>query len=100
MLSVLSVGCILNHVLLSTEVDAFKEVARVATHSILAACGMEHPRPGSSSTPGNMCSHLNDIQQHQKSSLMSSSCRECFYVFVKDVVDSVLLQKKRTSTDP
>lgn len=81
------------------EVDAFKEVARVATHSILAVCGMEHPRPGSSSTPGIMCSHLNDIQQHQKCSLMSS-CRECFYVFVKDVVDSVLLQKKRTSRDP
>lgn len=76
------------------EVDAFKEVARFATHSILAACGLEHPRPGFSSIPGNTCSH--DIRQHQKSSLMSSSCRECFYVFVKDVVSSVVLQNKRT----
>ncbi|KAK4426925.1 hypothetical protein Salat_1461300 [Sesamum alatum] len=33
------------------EVDAFKEVARLATHSILAACGLEHPKAGSSSIP-------------------------------------------------
>ncbi|KAH6801057.1 hypothetical protein C2S52_001521 [Perilla frutescens var. hirtella] len=83
------------------DVDAFKEVARLATHSILAACGLEHPRPGSSSIPGNnICSHPNDIRQHQKSSLMPSSCRECFYAFVKDVVNSAVLQNKRTQKKP
>ncbi|KAL2462059.1 Uncharacterized protein Adt_45479 [Abeliophyllum distichum] len=46
------------------EVDAYKEVARLATHSILAACGFEQPR-------------------------------KCFYVFVKDVVSTILLQKKK-----
>ncbi|KAI3463844.1 hypothetical protein Pfo_020507 [Paulownia fortunei] len=78
------------------EVDAFKEVARLATHSILGACGLEHPKPGSCSVPGFICSHPDEVRQLQKSSLMPNSCRECFYVFVKDMVNAVMLQKKRT----
>ncbi|XP_011078696.1 uncharacterized protein LOC105162393 [Sesamum indicum] len=77
------------------EVDAFKEVARLATHSILAACGLEHPKAGSCSIPGIICSHPTEVRQLQKFSLMPNSCRECFYVFVKDVVNTVLLQKKQ-----
>ncbi|KAL2234888.1 UNVERIFIED_CONTAM: PHD and RING finger domain-containing protein [Sesamum indicum] len=79
----------------SPEVDAFKEVARLATHSILAACGLEHPKAGSCSIPGIICSHPTEVRQLQKFSLMPNSCRECFYVFVKDVVNTVLLQKKQ-----
>lgn len=94
-ISVLWAGCIINQLCLSTDVDAFKEIARLSTHSILAVCGLEHPRPGLSSIPGITCSHHNNIKQHQKSSLMPSSCRECFYVYVKDVVNSVMLQKKK-----
>ncbi|XP_057791625.1 uncharacterized protein LOC131008673 [Salvia miltiorrhiza] len=78
-------------------VDAFKDIARLSTHSILAGCGLEHPRPGLPLIPGIVCSHHNNIGigQHQKSSLMPCSCRECFYVYVKDVVNSVVLQKKK-----
>ncbi|KAL1531654.1 hypothetical protein AAHA92_31771 [Salvia divinorum] len=76
------------------DVDAFKEIARLSTHSILAACGLEHPRPGLPSIPGIVCSHLSSVGQHQKSSLMPRSCRECFYAFVKEVVNRVVLQKK------
>ncbi|KAL0380645.1 UNVERIFIED_CONTAM: PHD and RING finger domain-containing protein 1 [Sesamum angustifolium] len=77
------------------EVDAFKEVAWLATHSILASCGLEHPKSGTCSIPGIICSHPNEVRQLQKFSLMPNSCRECFYVFVKDVVNTVLLQKKQ-----
>ncbi|KAK4383336.1 PHD and RING finger domain-containing protein 1 [Sesamum angolense] len=77
------------------EVDAFKEVAWLATHSILASCGLEHPKSGTCSIPGIICSHPNEVRQLQKFSLMPNSCRECFYVFVKDVVNMVLLQKKQ-----
>lgn len=74
--------------------DAFKEIARLATHYILAACGLEDPRPRLCSVPGtNVCTHPDHTQ---KNSLMPSSCRECFYVFIKDVVNSAILQKKRT----
>ncbi|PIN06278.1 hypothetical protein CDL12_21167 [Handroanthus impetiginosus] len=76
------------------EVDAFKEVARLATHIILAACGLEHPKqPGPCTLSGMICSHSREVQ---RSSLMPNSCRECFYVFVKNIVDTVILQKKRT----
>ncbi|XP_042031963.1 uncharacterized protein LOC121778645 [Salvia splendens] len=83
------------------DVDAFKEIAKLSTHSILAACGLEHPRPGLPSIPGIVCSHLSSVEQNQKSSLMPCSCRECFYAFVKDVVNCVVLQKKeRTHKNP
>ncbi|KAK6153501.1 hypothetical protein DH2020_013140 [Rehmannia glutinosa] len=75
------------------EIDAFKEVARLATHSILGACGLEHPKPGSCSIPDFICSHSDQVS---KSSPMPNACRECFYVFVKDMINTVMLHKKRT----
>uniref|UniRef100_A0A5B7B7E7 Putative autophagy-related protein 36 n=1 Tax=Davidia involucrata TaxID=16924 RepID=A0A5B7B7E7_DAVIN len=74
-------------------VDAFKEVARLATHSILAACGLEHPKPGVHSFPSSVCSHTNEVQRLRMSTLMPSSCRECFYAFVKDVVNIIMFEK-------
>ncbi|KAG8387948.1 hypothetical protein BUALT_Bualt02G0074300 [Buddleja alternifolia] len=78
------------------EADSFKEVARLATHSILAACGMEHPKTVYCSFPGFVCSHPSEVRQLQKSGLMPNCCRECFYVFVKDTVNTVMLLKKKT----
>ncbi|GFZ07670.1 RING/U-box protein [Actinidia rufa] len=46
-------------------VDAFKQIARLATHSILAACGLEHPKPGVRSFPSFVCCHANQAQQLQ-----------------------------------
>ncbi|KAL7153040.1 hypothetical protein ABFS83_04G138500 [Erythranthe nasuta] len=80
-------------------VDAFKEVARQATHSILAACGLEQPKPGSCSIQGFLCSHPNENGQLHKSSLMPNSCRECFYVFVKDMVNTVVMFHKTRSRE-
>lgn len=84
-----------NYLWVSTGVDAFKEVARLATHSILAACGLEHPKPGFCSVPGFICSHTKKVGLFQiSSSLMPNSCRECFDVFVKEMVNIVMLQRK------
>lgn len=77
------------------EVDAYKEVARLATHSILAACGLEQPKPEFCSLAGSICSHPDEVRQCQRSTLMPNSCRKCFYEFVKDVVSATLLQKKK-----
>ncbi|KAK2663465.1 hypothetical protein Ddye_002039 [Dipteronia dyeriana] len=76
------------------EFDKFKEVARLATHTILAACGLEHRESGIRTIPISVvCSHAEDIEQIHKSTLLPGSCRECFYVFVKDVVQSIMLEE-------
>ncbi|XP_056172821.1 uncharacterized protein LOC130139591 [Syzygium oleosum] len=71
-------------------VDAFKEIARAATHTILAACGLEWPK---SVIPSSVCCHTDDVQRLHKSTLMPNSCRECFYAYVKTIVDTLLLEK-------
>ncbi|XP_021909187.1 uncharacterized protein LOC110823171 isoform X2 [Carica papaya] len=89
----------LNLKLLSGEkrlgVETFKEVAWLATHTILAACGLEHPKPRirNSRSPSPICSHTDQIHQLHRSTLMPNSCRGCFYVFVKDVVSSFMIGK-------
>lgn len=81
----------------STTVDTagyatFKEIARLATHTILAACGLEHKEKyGLYSLPSFVCSHL-DLSE-TKSNMVPESCQECFYSFVKNVVDSIMLEK-------
>lgn len=74
-------------------VDAFKEIARLATHTILAACGLEHRKSGVHFFPRSVCSHMEHTQQLHKSTLMPNSCRECFCTFVKDVVESIMFEK-------
>ncbi|KAJ4959888.1 hypothetical protein NE237_019798 [Protea cynaroides] len=74
-------------------VDGFKEVARQATHTILAACGLKHTKPIARCFPNPTCGHASHGQQIRMSKLMPSSCRECFYVFVKDVVNSIIDEK-------
>ncbi|XP_050255932.1 uncharacterized protein LOC126701670 [Quercus robur] len=74
-------------------VDAFKEIARLATHTILAACGLEHRKSEVHFFPRSVCSHMEHIQQLHKSTLMPNSCRECFCTFVKDVVESIMFEK-------
>lgn len=76
------------------EYDAFKKVARLATHTILASCGFEHPKSGIHFHPSStVCSHGERIKQLCKSTLMPDSCRECFYAFVKDVIRSIMFEK-------
>nr|XP_043616287.1 uncharacterized protein LOC122588230 [Erigeron canadensis] len=72
------------------EVDVFKEVARHATHSIMAACGIEQPRARFRSFERVVCSH-NEKQKQPSFNLMPTSCRECFLGFVNDVVTTIAL---------
>ena len=76
--------------------DAFKDIARVSTHTILAACGFEH-RKIVRAFPTLLCDHSDQTQQLSRSTLMASSCRECFYRFVKNVVNSIMLEKLDSS---
>ncbi|KAJ3694772.1 hypothetical protein LUZ60_000149 [Juncus effusus] len=66
--------------------DRFKEVARVSTHLILAACGFNHSPLAARNFPKLLCYHNNVI----RSNLMPNSCKECFYSFVYEVVKSVI----------
>lgn len=76
------------------EVDTFKKVARLATHSILAACGLEHKTPGISSLPECACVHSEEDKELRRSTLIPKSCRECFFLFVKSVVNTILLDNR------
>ncbi|KAG5530695.1 hypothetical protein RHGRI_025616 [Rhododendron griersonianum] len=61
-------------------VDAFKEIARLSTHSTLAACGLERPKPGVCSFQSSVCCHSNQVEVQQlrrMSTVRPSSCREC-----------------------
>ncbi|KAK3006400.1 hypothetical protein RJ639_016638 [Escallonia herrerae] len=86
-------GCALDLHASIIEVDAFKEIARLATHSILAACGLERLKPGVPSFQCSVCCHVDGIQQVRRSTMMRGSCRECFFVFVKDVVNAIMNEK-------
>ncbi|KAI3766970.1 hypothetical protein L2E82_17051 [Cichorium intybus] len=74
------------------EVDVFKEVARHATHSIMASCGIEQPNPRFRSFERLICDH-NQTKKRPISTLMPTCCRECFFNFVKDVVTAIAFDK-------
>ncbi|CAI9113384.1 OLC1v1013976C1 [Oldenlandia corymbosa var. corymbosa] len=75
------------------EIAVYKQIAWSATHSILVACGLEYPKTGIRQFSSSICCHKESDLQFQRSTLMPSSCRECFYVFVKDVVNTIMLEK-------
>ncbi|XP_031120117.1 uncharacterized protein LOC116023266 isoform X1 [Ipomoea triloba] len=75
------------------EAEKFKEIARLSTHSILAACGLEKRRSGIPAFPNSICFHVNEASEIRRSTLMPNSCRECFFLFVKDVVSSIMLER-------
>ncbi|OIW18539.1 hypothetical protein TanjilG_13291 [Lupinus angustifolius] len=74
------------------DVDTFKAVARKATHTILAACTSELQNSDVYST-SLVCSHTEQTQQFQKSTLISNYCQQCFHHFVNNVVKSTMLEK-------
>ncbi|XP_074278067.1 uncharacterized protein LOC141601665 isoform X2 [Silene latifolia] len=77
------------------ESETFKEIARLSTHTILASCGLAH-RDIVRSIPTLVCHHVNQVQHLPRSALLPHSCRDCFYTFVKDVVNSILSEKTIT----
>ncbi|KAJ6854327.1 PHD and RING finger domain-containing protein-like [Iris pallida] len=76
----------------SLDANKFKEVARLATHTILAACGLENSM-SIRLTASPICKHSEQVRELRKSNLMPNCCRECFFSYVKDVVNSILLEK-------
>ncbi|KAI3991828.1 hypothetical protein MKX01_038226 [Papaver californicum] len=76
--------------------NEFKKIAKVSTHTILAACGLEHSNSSVHRTyPHLACSHTGSQSRQQQLHMldpMHSSCTECFHGFVKDV-NSILTEK-------
>lgn len=88
--------------MLTTGAARFKEVARIATHSILAACGLEHSKSSARSftSSSSICRHSEQIKQLRQSKLMPNSCQKCFYTFVHNVVNSVMIEKHLVQSPP
>ncbi|KAJ8772037.1 hypothetical protein K2173_027214 [Erythroxylum novogranatense] len=68
----------------------FKDIARSSTHTILAACGLEHRRSEVHTVPlPPPCSHRDAVSIGELS-LMKGFCSSCFDSFVRDVVKRIL----------
>ncbi|XP_062116833.1 uncharacterized protein LOC133830781 [Humulus lupulus] len=78
------------------EVNAFKEIARLATHTILAACGLEYKKKyGFYSFSSFVCPHTELSEKLPQSNIMADSCQECFNSSVMNVVSFIMLQKAK-----
>ncbi|KAE9593708.1 hypothetical protein Lal_00036504 [Lupinus albus] len=78
----------------SRDVDVgysiFKDIARSSTHTILAACGLEHKRSEVCTVPPPcICPHI-ELMGGGEKSLIQGCCSSCFDSFVGDVVKRVL----------
>ncbi|GAV66372.1 PHD domain-containing protein/zf-RING_2 domain-containing protein [Cephalotus follicularis] len=70
--------------------STFKDIARSSTHTILAACGLEHRWSEVHTVPPPpMCTHVERVVAGQ-TSLMKGFCTCCFDSFVRDVVKRIL----------
>ncbi|KAJ1703762.1 hypothetical protein LUZ63_003541 [Rhynchospora breviuscula] len=70
--------------------NRYKEIARISTHTILAACGMEHSESVARPFSRVSCNHPGEIE----SSLLPGSCQKCFRTFLEEIVESVFMEKK------
>lgn len=69
--------------------STFKDIARNATHTILAACGLQYQ--GSNAylvQPPSLCDHVDEIASGEIS-LMKGYCSSCFDSFVMYVVREI-----------
>ncbi|CAL0302315.1 unnamed protein product [Lupinus luteus] len=78
----------------SRDVDVgysiFKDIARSSTHTILAACGLEHKKSEVCTVPPPcICPHI-ELMGGGEKSLIQGCCSSCFDSFVGDVVKRVL----------
>ncbi|KAL5199551.1 hypothetical protein ABZP36_020754 [Zizania latifolia] len=77
--------------------DTFKEVARAATHTVLASCGLEHSQSLALALSRPVCKHTDRIEPLQSPAL-TKFCRECLCNFVKEVIGSLLSERKMDQT--
>ncbi|XP_068664215.1 uncharacterized protein [Aristolochia californica] len=81
------------------ESATFKEIARYSTHSILAACGIEHnENMVVHVNPPNSCFHPVEEGDRMKN-LTIGCCSYCFDNFVKDVVLRLTKMKLQESSE-
>ncbi|CAN6214245.1 unnamed protein product [Urochloa humidicola] len=69
--------------------ETFKEVARTATHTVLAACGFEHSPLQSLAFSRPVCKHRPKVKP-TKSSAITDSCKECLRSSVKEAISLAL----------
>ncbi|XP_061371941.1 uncharacterized protein LOC133314476 [Gastrolobium bilobum] len=79
---------------LSRDIDlgytTFKDIARSSTHTILAACGLEHKKSEVCTVPPpSVCPHT-ELMASGQTSLIKGCCSSCFDSFVGDVVKRIL----------
>ncbi|KAJ3708241.1 hypothetical protein LUZ61_011946 [Rhynchospora tenuis] len=70
--------------------NRYKEIARISTHTVLAACGMEHSESVAQPFSRVSCDHRGEIESH----LLPGSCHKCFRTFLEEIVESVFMEKK------
>ncbi|XP_072985100.1 uncharacterized protein [Typha latifolia] len=68
----------------------FKDIARRATHTILAACGVKHHRSmvAAPIQPPNNCSH--ELDGNEPAYLVTDCCSSCFRLFVEGVIQKII----------
>ncbi|KAJ6397447.1 hypothetical protein OIU77_018456 [Salix suchowensis] len=75
--------------------DTFKDISRSSTHTILAACGLEHKRSEVHTVPPpSTCIHIDRVIAGQRSP-MKGCCSSCFDSFVRDVVKRIMDKRPR-----
>ncbi|KAJ6359671.1 hypothetical protein OIU77_003805 [Salix suchowensis] len=75
--------------------DTLKDIARSSTHTILAACGLEHKRSEVHTVPlPSTCTHTDRVVAGQ-TSVMRGCCSSCFDSFVRDVVKTIMDTRPR-----
>lgn len=82
----------LSYLSFDADHDIFKDIARKSTHTILAACGLEHwisEVYSLQQQPPPNCSHVERMIDRQ-TTLMKGYCSSCFESFVRHVVKTIL----------
>ncbi|XP_050223291.1 uncharacterized protein LOC126673255 [Mercurialis annua] len=70
--------------------ETSKDILRSSTHTILAACGLEHKRSEVHSIPPpSICMHGDRLIAGQ-TSILKGLCSSCFDSFVRDVVKTIM----------
>ncbi|KAF9681527.1 hypothetical protein SADUNF_Sadunf05G0010900 [Salix dunnii] len=77
------------------DYDTFKDISRSSTHTILAACGLEHKRSEVHTVPPpSTCIHIDRVVAGQGSP-MKGCCSSCFDSFARDVVKRIMEKRPR-----
>ncbi|XXG79182.1 hypothetical protein AAC387_Pa09g0309 [Persea americana] len=76
------------------EPNAFKDIARRSTHTILAACGFKHSSSKIVSLePPSGCFHAE--KEGRRTDLVRGCCSSCFDSYVRDVVMKLMKMRKQ-----